>query len=392
MIGGWKSCGAVGAVLAGIAAAAPLAAAPAEFSVQTDVRLGYDTNPFLSGGNDLASGYAGIVVEPKITKRNEQGEISASGYYDGTRYFEQYGQSNQYGGEARFQQRLTPKLTVNGFLRYDSEVIGQGGAGDEVTGPPIDDIDVNLIGLRRRANTFEVNAGWQYQIGPKDTISADGGYTDTRYPGPGGDDSKNYGGRVAWSHALNAKTRVGLSGAVYYIDYDTPGLSTLIMEPNVTFSTQLSPTWSFDAAIGVTFSKLYVPLPLLDTRAEGLSGNVNLCKKGAKDDFCFHLSRSVTASGAGGTVERAQAGMSYSRRLTETISWRGSAFYTRSKSQAGGIGTREYVSANGGFDWLANRWLTVGVAGRYRDVFGGNQIRGDYGGEVNATIYFPARK
>ena len=269
MIGEWKNCLTAAMALGAIAAAAPLAAAPAEFSIQTDVRLGYDMNPFLSPGSGLDSGYAGVVVSPKVSQRSEQGEYSVSGYFDGTKYFKQYGHSNQYGGEAEFQRRLTPKLRVTGSLRYDSEVIGQGGSSSDVTGPPIDDTDVNLIGLRRRSNTFQANGGWEYQISPTDTISANGGYTDTRYAGAGGSDSKNYGGVIGWKHALNGRTKIGLSTSVYYIDYDTPGLSTMIMEPNVTFSTQFSPTWSFDAAVGVTFSKLYQPLALglSDTRA-----------------------------------------------------------------------------------------------------------------------------
>jgi tRNA (cytidine/uridine-2'-O-)-methyltransferase len=42
--------------------------------------------------------------------------------------------------------------------------------------------------------------------------------------------------------------------------------------------------------------------------------------------------------------------------------------------------------------WPRGAWLVFGAEGRYRDVFGGRQIRGDYGGELNATIYFPASK
>jgi hypothetical protein len=392
MMGGYKYCLAAGSALAVVAIAPPVAAAPAEFTVQTDVRLGYDMNPFLSPGTDLASGYVGVVVSPKITKRNAQGEYSVSGYFDGTKYFENYGHSNQYGGEARFDQKLSPKLRVFGSLAYDSEVIGQGSNNDDITGPPIDDTDVNLIGLRRRAKTIQANGGWEYQLGAKDTINADGGVTLTDYVGPLGDDSKNYGGRVGWQHKISQNSRIGLSGSVYYIDYDTPGLSTLIMEPNVTFSTQLSPTWTFDGSVGMTFSKLYLPLPQRDFRAKGLSGTLNLCHKGIKDDFCFHAGRTVTASGAGGTVERSQFGVNYGRRLTEKLSWRGTANYTRSKSQAGAGGTREYMSASGALEWQAKRWLVFGAEGRYRDVFGGRQIRGDYGGELNATIYFPASK
>ena len=389
MNGGWKFCLGAGGALAAIGAA-PLAAAPLKFSIETDYKLGYDTNAFLSPGKDLSSAYFETVIAPKVSKRTEQGEASLSGYYDATKYFKHYGKSNQYGGEAKFQQRISPKLNIFGSLRYDSEIIGQGSASEDVTAPPIDNTDVNLIGLRRRSNTLQATGGWEYQLSPKDTISADAGYTDTTYKGPG-DDSRNYGGRIGWKHAISPRSKIGISASSYYIDYDTRHMSTLVMEPDVTFSTELSQSWHFDAAVGVTFSKNYLPLPLLDGRSKGLSGNINLCHKAVRDDFCLYGARSVTASGAGGSIQRTQLGANYHRRLTETLNWTGSASSTRSKSQSGAIDTREYVSARGGIEWFAKRWLTLGTEGRYRDVFGGRQIRGDYGGEVNATIYFPAR-
>lgn len=389
---GRKLCLGAGGALAVVAAAAPAVAAPLKFELQTEFKLGYDTNAFLSTGSDLATGYFETVVTPKLSRTTEQGVMEMSGYFDATKYFRKYGKSDQYGGDFQFQQRVSPKLSVHGALRYDSQIIGQGRDNENVTGPPIDDTDVNLIGLRRRANTIQASAGWEYRVSPKDSISADGGFTGISYKGPSGDDSRNYGGSVGWKHAISERSRIGIRGSAYYIDYDTRHMHTLVMEPDVTFSTELSPTWHVDAAIGVAFSKIYLPLPLPDSRSKGLSGSLNVCHKAVKDDFCLYAARSVTASGAGGTIERSQLGVNYHRRLTETLSWAGTADYTRSKSQSGLIGTREYVSARGGFEWMARRWIRLGVEGRYRDVFGGRQIRGDYGGEANATLYLPARQ
>lgn len=394
---GWAMGLGAGGALA-MLAAAPVLAEPVELSVDADLRLGYDLNPFLQGGSDLATGYVQASIAPRLSRKTEKGDISLTGHYDRTEYLKHYGSSDQYGAELDINQKLSPKLSVFGGLRYDSSVIGQG-SNDDVTGPPIDDTDVNLIGLRRRSETYQARGGWEYKLSAKDVISADAGYTDTRYgSGPAGADSRNIGGRIGWRHAISERTRIGLSGSAYYIDYDTPGLKTMIMEPAVTFSTELSPTWHFDAQLGMSFSKLYLPL-VPDQRAKGLSGNLNLCHKGVKDDFCLYAGRSVTGSGAGGTVERSQIGVNYQRRLTETLNWSGTASYARSASQTGAIGTREYISARGGLDWRVSRWLILGVEGRYRDVFGtrdvlGNnrQIRADIGGEVNATISLPGQK
>lgn len=393
----WGTWLGAGGVLTALAAQ-PIAAAPVVFSVETNVRLGYDLNPFLQGGSDLATGYVAASIAPRMSKKTEKGEINLTGHYDRTEYLKHYGSSDQYGAELDANQKLSSKLSVFAGLRYDSSVIGQDG-NDDVTGAPIDDTDVNLIGLRRRAETYQARGGWEYKVSPKDTISADAGYTDTRYDsGPAGADSRNIGGRIGWRHAISERTRIGVSGSAYRIDYDTPGLVTWIMEPAVTFSTELSPTWHFDAQLGMSFSKLYLPL-IPDQRASGLSGNLNLCHKGLKDNFCLYAARSVTGSGAGGTVERSQIGVNYSRRLTEALSWSGTASYARSASQTGAIGTREYINARGGLDWRVARWLVLGAEGRYRDVFGtrdalgkNRQIRADIGGEVNATISLPGQK
>jgi hypothetical protein len=110
-------CAGSGAVaFAALAMAASASAAPAKLSVDTTVRLGYDINPFLSPGSDLASGYVEATIAPKLTKRTEKGIIELSGHYDRTEYLRRYSNSDQYGGELQVQQRVTPKLSVFGAL------------------------------------------------------------------------------------------------------------------------------------------------------------------------------------------------------------------------------------------------------------------------------------
>lgn len=377
-------------LIAGLVASAPAFAGKAKFSIETNYKLGYDTNPFLSAGTDLSATYVETSIAPKLSKQSEKGEIALSGHFDRTAYLERYGKADNYGAALEAQHRVTPKLNTFAALRYDSEIIGQGD--DRVTGNPIDNPDVNLIGLRRRAETYRASAGFQYQVNPKDTISVDGGYTATRYNGPAGNDSDNYGGRVGWQHAISSRSKIGVSGSIYKIEYDTPGLSTLIMQPAVTFSSQLSATWTVDASLGMSFSDLSLPAPFADRRTKGLSGSIELCHTGIKDYFCFYGDRSVSASGAGGTVEQTQFGVNYRRSLTERMGvfWNGS--YARSKSQSVLIGDRTFVSGRGGFDWRVFRGITIGAEGRYRDVYGsGVPIKADIGGDVFARVQLTGR-
>ena len=382
--------------LSGAGLAALLIAGPAlakiKPSVETQVRLGYDSNPFLQSGNDLASGYAGVTVTPKLSAATGKGEVSLTGHYDRTEYFKTYDGTDQYGAELEARQALSQKLTVFGGLRYDHSVIGQDD--DVVSGAaPIDDTDINLIGSRARINTYSGSAGFAWQATPKDTVTVDGGYTASRYEDrPAGSNNDNYGGRIGYQRAISAKTKVGISGSAYRIDYDTPGLHSMVIQPNVTFSTQLSPRWQFDGSIGVSFTTIDLPVGPND-KSTGIAGEANLCHKGSKNTFCLFASRSVSGSGFGGTTRRSQAGFNFDQRLSEKLSLNAGGSYARSASLSGLLPLREYVSGHVGLSNRFARNLTVGIQGQYRDVFGtGLPVKADYGAEINATLALPGPK
>lgn len=393
------------------------ASAKVQLTVETEYRLGYDANPFLSAGSDTSATYMETSIQPTVSVVTAKGTTALTGHFDRTAFFEKYGRSDEYGGELSTQQRVTNSLTVFGRLGYDSQVIGQGD--DEVTGSTpgsgTDSTDVNLIGQRQRVDTYSASGGFQYQVSSKDTLSVNGGYTASRYqdrgvvvvpgvPVPGvplapNADSNTYGGQAGWQHALNAKSKIGVRGSVYKIDYDTPGLSTLVMQPQVTFTSKLSPTWTVDAAAGMSFSKLN--RGGTSEHAQGFAGSLQLCKVGARDDFCIVADRSVSASGAGQTVERSQVGVNYRRLLNERLAVRWNGVYSRSEKQKDtlqgallipGLPTRQYVSGRAGVEYEAWRGIKFGVEGHYRDFFGGTfPVKADYGGNAFASINLATR-
>lgn len=390
--GGMKF-GAMGIALMAVMGAQPVLAGQVKASVDTTVRLGYDINPFLSEGRDLGSGVAQVDVRPALSYRTETGETVLSGHYDHSQYQRLYGHSDEYGATLDTRKRLSPSLNVFATLRYDSSVIGQGDslAGNVAGTPPVDNTDVNLIGQRQRSNIYSAQAGGTYKLGPKDDISVDGGVTLTHFPNrPAGSNSNDYGGRIAYTHAVSDRTKIGFSESVYKIVYDIASLNTLVAEPALTFSTQFSPTWTFDASLGVSISSIEQPGVSGRERSISWAGSTNLCHKGSKNNFCFYASRSVSSSGFGGTTENDQAGLQFRQTLTEHLSAHANASYARTKSQIASLGIRQYVSADLGLDQRITRRLRIGVDGRYRDVFGsGPSIKSDIGGEVNATLSLP---
>ena len=388
---------AIAVVLAGIAA--PAMAANVKAKVETSVRLGYSTNPFLSAGNNLSSGSVTGSIDPSLTWVTEKGSVVLSGTYDRTEYLRNYAGVSGYGGGLDVKQKLSPTLDVFGALRYDSRIIGQNDlslAGAPGT-LPIDNTDVNLIGTRQRSNTLQASAGYNWQVSPRDTITGNAAATLTRYPNRApGSDSDNYGGTIGYQRAISEKTKVGVSGTVYHISYDTPGLDTLVMQPNVTFSTQFSEAWSFDASLGISFTDLKQPGPGNDQRNTGWAGTADLCHRGRLNNFCFSASRQVSASGFGGTVTRDQLAFNMHQQLTERLGFNGSGSFAQSDSQFAAIGRRRFVTAQGGLDYKLFPNVVVGADAHYRDVFGNRTILGtnqnikaDIGGEVSATLILP---
>jgi len=355
------------------------------------VRLGYDANPFLQSGNDLASGYGAVSIRPKLSAATAKGEVALSGHYDRTEYFKNYDASNQYGAALEAQHAVSQKLNVFAALRYDHDVIGQDD--NVVSAVPIDNTDINLLGSRAQVNTYAASAGFGLKVSPKDTVNVDGGYTATRYEnGLRGSDNDNYGGRVAYQRAISPKTKIGVSGSVYKIDYDTPGLSTLVMQPSVTFSTELSPKWHFEGSLGISFSTIYLPIGP-DRKDSGIAGDATLCHTGSRNKLCIFASRSVSGSGFGGSTRRSQAGVDFSQRLSEKLTLIAGGSYARSSSLGSTLPLREYVSAHVGLSDRIARNLTVGVRAQYRDVFGTSlPVGADYGGELYATLALPGPK
>ena len=102
-------------ILAGVAAAAAAASAPAmaattRFSIETDYRLGYDTNPFLSAGSDLSTTYIETSVAPKLVRQSEKGQVALSGHFGRTGHFSHYDKADSYGGELEAAAALLPPV------------------------------------------------------------------------------------------------------------------------------------------------------------------------------------------------------------------------------------------------------------------------------------------
>jgi hypothetical protein len=390
---GGRTFGAMGvALIAGGLGTTPLMAAKIKASIETTVRLGYDINPFLQQGSDLGSGVVRAEVQPMLSYRTETTQAQLTGNYERSEYQRLYSHADEYGATLDVRKRVSPALNVFATLRYDSSIIGQGDslANNAVGTPPVDNTDVNLIGQRQRSNLYSAQAGGSYKLSPRDEFSLDGGATLTRFPGrPAGSASNDYNGRLAYTHAISPRTKIGFSETVTKIVYDVAGLNTFVVEPSVTFSTKLSSTWTFDATAGVSISTVAQPGVSGRHKSTSWAGSADLCHVGSRNDFCFYASRTVSSSGIGSSTVRSQAAFQFNQRITERLSGHANASFAQTTSQIAALGKREYLSAGVGLSQKLTRRLSIGIDGRYRDVFDGPAVKADLGGEVSATLALP---
>lgn len=398
------------------------------FSVDVFASAGFTSNAFLVDEGSTSTGFVEASVQPRFVLVDEQGATSIQAFARNTQYLERFGSSQSYGIQANSDRRLTETLSARAYAGFESTILGERGFRNNLLGaepvtvpatPPLDPVsgaqpipvpppqptvvlptdiftDVGLIGLRTRQNQFRAGGGVSYQLSSVDSISADANIIRSDY-GNGRvrqflSDYLGYGATLGYSRALSTQTQVGARVSAQKGDYDEPGFSSSVYQPQLTLSTRVSPLWTVSAAAGMMFVKSRTPLGT--DSSTGLSGNINGCRRGESGNLCLNAYRDATATGIGGVSRVLGAGADYSYRLNQTDSIRASASYSKSDltgELSNVIGDDElerrfsssYVNANVSYDRAFSRRLTGGASLGYRDVFdSGFETSGDISGQV----------
>lgn len=405
------------------------------FSVDVFASAGFTSNAFLVDDGSTSTGFVEASVQPRFVLLDEQGATSIQGFARNTQYLERFGSSQSYGVQADSNRRLTETLSARAYGGFESIILGERGFRNELLGvepvtvpavQPIDPVpgaqplpvpppqptavlptdvftDVGLIGLRTRQNQFRAGGGLSYQLSTVDSVSVDANVIRSDYGNDNNDDDNvnarqflsdhlGYGATLGYSRALSEQTQVGARLSAQKGDYDEPGFSSSVYQPQLTISTRVSPLWTVSGAAGLMFVKSRTPFGT--SNSTGLSGNVNGCRRGETSNLCLSAYRDATATGIGGVSKVLGADVNYSYRLNQTDSLRASASYSKSDLtgdlsrvvQDNELARRfssSYVNANVSYDRAFSRRLTGGATLGYRDVFdSGFETSGDISGQV----------
>ncbi|MGK6321937.1 hypothetical protein ACMGDM_02500 [Sphingomonas sp. DT-51] len=356
--------------------------------------VGYSSNPFLVNDDGAGSAFTELSISPQLVRFDEKGEAALSAYYRRTDYFTRYDSADSYGVEARARRQLTETFNAHAVVSYDSSIIGQSSYGlvgvlDPSLPPDLGTPDIALLGLRQRQKSLTAAIGADLRISQRDTINGEVRASRISYGDSGLlTSSTTKSATLGWSHAVSARTSVGLQGSGSWSNFDRDRTSGSFYQPQVTLTHQFSESVSLSAAVGALFITSRTPLGT--THSTGISGNIFACKAGQRSNICARAYSDAQPTGFGDVSKRQGAGIDYSYQLRENDVLRASADYSRVQETSNLLQARNasFINAGASYEHGFSRRLFGGVAGGYRRATGGGQ---DWPSDVNVKVFVRAR-
>lgn len=407
-----------------MAAALPTAAlAQQEDRLSVDVigSAGYLNNPFAIADGDTGSALASVDILPRYQILSENSAFTISGAATLQQYLRRYGRNDSYSAAVDYEVRPSERLRAHTRLDLSSAVVGanntflpgiigagqvipaQGGpvgTGVPVTGPspiivPLPGFtpgftDVGLFGLRNRRRLARLSSDGSLGVSVRDSLTFSAYGELTRYRDlPLFGDYEAYGASLGYTRRMSDRLTLGVRASASKFDYRQENSDSRVFPLEVTASARLSPIWTVDGALGVTFIDSDAAH---STSSTSVSGNVNACRRGELSTMCLQASRQVSATGLVGSQYVTTAGLSWSRRLGE----RENVSLNASYSNVGGndevlVGNgqplqTEFAQATAGYDRQLSERLRFVASATYRQLLDGNDGRPkDFGGQVGLS-------
>lgn len=424
---------------AGVALTATVAGAQTESRVGAEVSAGagYSSNPFTATGGNTGSAVVTADIAPHYQLLTPHSTITATADANIQQYLSHYGHNISYSGALDYQGRLSQRLTAHARVELSSAVLGSynsyglfgsgvaglapigtsgtgvdagttagtvpggatTGAGLQpvITEPLAPYTDVGLYGLRERRRSARASGDLGYALSARDSLSASGFVELTRYGNIVGSDYDAYGGSLGYQRRLSTRLTLGVTGSassyVYHSIY--PDARTYSIQ--ATASATLSDRWTADGALGVSF--IDGGNTAGSTSSTSLSGNLNLCRRGAHSTMCLQAVRQASPTGIAGTQYANTVSANWNRQLDERQNVSLGATYSKvgggqTLLTAGGLPLEsEYVQATATYGRRLGQRLRLTASANYRDLLSGyNAHRADIGGQIGLTYSFGDRR
>lgn len=398
-------------LLAGCAAATGAEAQVlGRFSADAGLNEGFSSNPFLGRNGERQSVFAELSFSPRYLLLEPTGSTSLFGYYRRTEYFSTGQSSESYALGGSHTRQIDPLTSLSLGVDYSSAIAGErqplfvspldppapgagvppiGEAPTDPDGIPDMVIDPTLIGTGQRTSVLNVNGSLSTRLSGFDSLSASLGASRTFQGSGPAADYQTFSGSANYSRTLSPRSSGGLRVSVSrtnYLGSSTQGqgnFDSAVVQPQLTYRTQLNPRISLGAAFGAMFIKSSEGR----SNSSSISGSFDACRTGQNDSLCLSLVRDAVATGIGGVRKQLGASLSYSYRLGPYDNLGTTLSYSRYSSVDQVDPSGENLSTSVIWSTRLSDRLSGGVSLSLRDQ--SNAVRSasaDYNGQVYVSM------
>jgi hypothetical protein len=247
-----------------------------------------------------------------------------------------------------------------------------------IVGPPADNF---LYGGREYRGDGHVGLVWT--ASELNKVSADIGVSREVFSGSTARDHTTEFASASYDRLLSERTTLGLQFTASRTSFDQADLRTIILNPEATFGTQLSPDWRLSASLGASLS---------DVRSQGVdfhlfdpSFSASICHESSRQHLCASASHYAESLGTAALAEASSFNLSWVDKLDSKQTVQVSAgydHYGKTKLDFGTPQGSQYHAA-ASYDRHLNKRLSAGAdvtASRFADLEG--RRRSDFSGWV----------
>lgn len=315
---------------------------------------GFDSNPFLGNMDDASAASIRLQLVPTISRSTERNTFRLSGRAEHIEYLANYRSLQNYGVDLATSHKATQRLEIDAGLLFSSNVLATNVANpflvdDLSTGVPLPPTgnDITILGQGQRRMQFGANAGFTYILTERDQLRwALTGRAD-RFKEAGLTESNFLAQQLQYSRQLDEELSIGAVIDANLIDFvGSTGDKARTISPQLQVRAALTPRIEVTGSVGIAITQR--EFGGLEETTTAFAGNLSLCNRLDRSNFCITGSRQVLPAAIGGALLQTTAGISYSLRISERDTLQLSGNYARaSQPVTNVVGPSDFESING---------------------------------------------
>lgn len=346
-------------------------------SLSATVSAGFDSNPFLADFADPEAASIRFQLAPSLSRSSERNTYRLTGRIEHIEYLGQYESLQNFGADFAASHRANERLEIDGALLFRSNILATNLANPffnddtvpDIGAPPVGN-DITVIGQGQRRDQFGADLGLSYALSEHENLRWSVTARADRFGTEGLVDSNFIATQFQYEHQVNGGLAIGAVIDASLIDFTEAGRGDAqTVTPQAQVTAEITPRLEASASVGVAITRL--EFGSFDETTTALAGNVSLCNRGERANFCVNGSRQVLPAAIGGALIQTAVGASYSYRLSERDTLQLNANYGFASQPTGAtFGDFETVNASARYERRLDERTRLFVSGGYLNAAG----------------------